>query len=292
MRDRKLKFQRLGSTHPPVTPRFFVPFTSQSVPTFATRSLLPDLVPPLASVRVLFLCASIHTFAHGFSSGLLPPPFFFPRTFFFLAVLAAKRLHQHRSPRSSSPPTYLPVSLHACRPRGYVYTRVYARYACTSLETLIFREIISLRKAVSVPRLTAAAENFLESRQLDEAKELEASETAFMLVTHMYRCQQLWPEVSYRTIHRPIWLIAYLYKEIVACWEYIFISLLYMYVYLKKKKIKENKIKYASSAHLQLLVLTRYSHNCCVFEITYFHKKRNKIITRLTLTLLVKGYLG
>lgn len=114
--------------------------------------------------------------------------------FFFLAVLAAERLHQYRSPRSSSPPTYLPVSLHACRPRGYVYTRVYARYACTSLETLIFREIISLRKAVSVPRcLTAAAENLLESRQSDEAKELEASETAFMLVTHMYRCHNFGP---------------------------------------------------------------------------------------------------
>lgn len=153
--------------------------------------------------------------------------------FFFLAVLAAERLHQYRSPRSSSPPTYLPVSLHAYRPRGYVYTRVYARYACTSLETLIFREIISLRKAVSVPRcLTAAAENLLESRQSDEAKELEASETAFMLVTHMYRCQQLWPEVSYRTIHRPIWLIAYSYKEIVGCWEYIFISLLHICMYI------------------------------------------------------------
>lgn len=125
----------------------------QPVPTLATRSLLPDSVSSASfRPRPVSLRFHTHVCAHGFSSGLLPPPFFFPRPFFLAAPKRRRRRRrrlQRRPPRSSSPPTYLPVSLHAYRPRGYAYTRVYARYACTSLETLIFREIISPRKAAS-----------------------------------------------------------------------------------------------------------------------------------------------
>lgn len=106
-----------------------VPFASQPVPTFATRSLLPDVVPlRLVSVRVLFLRASVHTFAHAFSSARLPRhPSSSLKRFFPLRGGGGGS-----SPRFSSPPTYLPVSLHACRPRAgggiRVYTRVHQRW--------------------------------------------------------------------------------------------------------------------------------------------------------------------
>lgn len=116
-----------------------VPFASQPVPTFATRSLLPDAVPlRLVSVRVLFLRASVHTFAHAFSSARLPRhPSSSLKRFF--------PLRGGSSPRFSSPPTYLPLLfMRAVRSGGGI--RVYTR--APALETLIFREIISPRKAV------------------------------------------------------------------------------------------------------------------------------------------------
>lgn len=116
-----------------------VPFASQPVPTFATRSLLPDAVPlRLVSVRVLFLRASVHTFAHAFSSARLPRhPSSSLKRFF--------PLRGGSSPRFSSPPTYLPLLfMRAVRSGGGI--RVYMR--APALETLIFREIISPRKAV------------------------------------------------------------------------------------------------------------------------------------------------
>lgn len=130
MKDSSFKDSRVASILPlhldSSSPLYF----TEPVPTFATRSLLPDSVPPLlVSVRVLFLRASVHTFAHGFSSGLLPPPFFFPRTFISL-LLWRQPLHpsgKQRSPRSSSPP-YLFTGFSSCVPaaRIRVYTRVRA----------------------------------------------------------------------------------------------------------------------------------------------------------------------